>query len=270
MPDIAELTFRIADTLRDPRESLDVELKGWLDLTSRDHQALLAKAIIALANHGGGMIIIGLAQQGANVLEAANRPVDLVAFNADAVNGIVQRYAEPNFHCDVRVAAAPGGREYPIVLVPGGHKFPIRSTRDGPDQDHIRRNIYYIRRPGPQSDAPQTGAEWDALLRRCLVNGRDDLLDSFRLILEGGGASPLAQEDEGDVLRRWFDASLERWRALVDAAGVAGVQAFPNGYYAVAYRLRGNIGPTDLVQLRERLSRYPRHTGWPPFLDANT
>lgn len=265
MPDIAELTFRLADTLRDPRESLDVELKGWLELATREHQALLAKAIIALANHGGGMVIIGLEQQGANVQEAAGRPADLNAFNADAVNGIVERYAEPNFHCDVRVSAAPDGLEYPIVLVPGGHKIPIRSTRDGPNQNNIRQNAYYIRRPGPQSDTPQTGAEWDALLRRCLVNGRDDLLDSFRLILEGGGASPLVQEEQSDVLRRWFDSSLERWRALVDAAGAIGVQAFPNGYYAVAYRLRGDIRPADFVELRERLSRYPRHTGWPPF-----
>lgn len=46
---------RLADLLLDPREALDVEIKGWLDLAGSDeHKATLAKAILALANHGGG------------------------------------------------------------------------------------------------------------------------------------------------------------------------------------------------------------------------
>ena len=37
-------------------EELGVEHKGWIDLTSKEHKATLAKAAIALANHGGGFI----------------------------------------------------------------------------------------------------------------------------------------------------------------------------------------------------------------------
>jgi len=40
---------RLADLLLDPREALDVEIKGWLDLAASDeHKATLAKAILAL------------------------------------------------------------------------------------------------------------------------------------------------------------------------------------------------------------------------------
>lgn len=268
MPDIAELVFRIEDILRDPRESLDVELKGWLDLETREHQALLAKALLAMANHGGGVVIIGLRQEGAIVEEAPGRPDALGRFNADIINGVVARYAEPAFHCDVRISRNPAGQEYPVVLIPGGHRAPIRSTRDGPEQNHIRRNIYYIRRPGPQSDAPQTGGEWNDLLRRCLANSREDLLDSFRQILAGGGASPVAPQGPAEHLREWFEASLGRWNELVGAIG-DGPQAFPHGYYATAYRIRGDIQEPTLPQFLEVLRGYPRHTGWPPFWVPN-
>ena len=55
MPTIEELQ----PLLGEPREDLAAEYKTWLDLTINDHKAVLAKAAIALANHGGGFIIVG-------------------------------------------------------------------------------------------------------------------------------------------------------------------------------------------------------------------
>ena len=41
-----DLTRRLADLLRDPRETLDVELKEWLDIVDDgEHKATLAKAL---------------------------------------------------------------------------------------------------------------------------------------------------------------------------------------------------------------------------------
>ena len=47
------------ELLAELREALDIEVKEWLDLTNHDHCAIVAKEIIALANHGGGYLIIG-------------------------------------------------------------------------------------------------------------------------------------------------------------------------------------------------------------------
>jgi hypothetical protein len=44
---------------RNPREELGVELKGWLDLSQGEHRADLAKALMALTNHGGGYVLLG-------------------------------------------------------------------------------------------------------------------------------------------------------------------------------------------------------------------
>ena len=71
---MAPIQQRLADLLVAPREDLDCEIKNWLDLESGDAKATFAKAVIALANHGGG---------------APNRPATLDGYNQDLINGIV-------------------------------------------------------------------------------------------------------------------------------------------------------------------------------------
>ena len=55
---VTEITReRLTDLLVDPMEALDFEVKNWLDLQdSNSDKATLAKAVLALANHGGGFI----------------------------------------------------------------------------------------------------------------------------------------------------------------------------------------------------------------------
>jgi hypothetical protein len=53
------ITQRFQDWLLSPRESLDFEVKGWLDLDNAEHRGLVAKALIALEKHGGGHLLIG-------------------------------------------------------------------------------------------------------------------------------------------------------------------------------------------------------------------
>lgn len=44
----------LGSLVREPREALDMEVQGWLDLSAGAHRASLAKEIIALTNHGVG------------------------------------------------------------------------------------------------------------------------------------------------------------------------------------------------------------------------
>jgi len=139
--------------------------------------------------------------------ERSGRPTDLTGFTTDTVNAVVGRFAEPAFHCDVEIATDPATKlSCPIISVPGGHRFPIRSKRSGPNGQVIQSNTYYIRRPGPQSEPPQSAQEWDELMRRCLANGRDELMNGFRLLLPGG-APATAPETDLDRLSRWFEMS---------------------------------------------------------------
>ncbi|MEH0070575.1 RNA-binding domain-containing protein [Pannonibacter sp. Pt2-lr] len=114
---------RLRDLLVAPREDLDFEVKNWLNLQgSNDDKATLAKAILALANHGGGFIVLGLTEADDGVREAEGRPATLDGYNQDLINGIVQYYCDPPFHCAVHIIPNPAGAMFPIVVVPGGHR----------------------------------------------------------------------------------------------------------------------------------------------------
>jgi hypothetical protein len=54
---VANENAAAGELLAEPRETLDVEIKSWLDLNNHDHRALVARHVIALANHGGGTLI---------------------------------------------------------------------------------------------------------------------------------------------------------------------------------------------------------------------
>lgn len=252
--------------LRSPTESLGVEIKDWLDLTNRVDQANLAKAIIALANHGGGVILIGLAEGADGYVPSARRPADLSSYSTDAINSVVRRFAEPPFHCDIYIATHPdSGQPHPAIIVPGGHEVPIRSKRAAPDGKTIRQNMYYVRRPGPASEPPQSGQEWSDLLRRCIVNAKTELLDQLQLIFARGGAAP-NQLDDRSKLDQWYEECLQQWHNVTAELDEDAGARFPYGFYSVAYIFSGVHNRFQKTELRDALRQGGvRYTGWPPF-----
>jgi hypothetical protein len=261
---------RLQDLLTRAHEELDTELKDWLDLSSESHRANLAQAILALANHGGGFILLGFTKKDGSWAPAEPRPSDLNPYSQDSVNAIVQRYAEPPFHCDVHHVAHPEtGQPFPIVVVPGGHKIPIRAKRDGPNQEHVRQNTYYIRRPGPQSGPPESGREWDELIGRCVMAARDDLLDRIREILQASGGIPRPKfaEEKRSEFENWIETSIARFNSLVaQKLSDETPSRYSKGIWHVAYSILGDLRSPSLPDLLEILRKVKGHeTGWPPW-----
>lgn len=256
---------RLADLLIDPRESLDVEAKAWLDLKgNRDHKAVLAKAIIALANHGGGYVLIGFDDTPTGLLPTAPPP-NLDGYSQDLVNGIVQAFAEPSFHCGVTFAAGPTGNMHPIISVPGGHKVPVRTLRGSPDSTTVTSNSIYIRGPGPKSEPPRNAQEWDALLARCLAARKDELLESIRILISGAalsGAPPVPDA----ALEKWTARCRSRWEELVAPLPTADGRRCKLGRYWFSYELEGDLSTATVPELRDMMERSSvRHSGWSPW-----
>ena len=176
---------RLRDLVLYVREELEIEVKNWLDLRDGADKADLAQAILALANHGGGYVVFGFEEREGVYRPAVGRPPTLAGYSQDIVNGVVDHYASPKFHCNVHIVEDLEHAQYPIVVVPGGHTVPVRAARGGPNNQHVQQNMYYIRRHGPRSEPPQTAEEWDGLIRRCVRNSREDVLDSIRAVLAG-------------------------------------------------------------------------------------
>lgn len=257
---------RLADLLVDPREDLDFEVKNWLDLQgSNEDKATFAKAVLALANHGGGFVALGLLETDTGIIEAGGRPATLDRYSQDLINGIVQNYCDPPFHCAVHVVGNPGGTLFPIVIVPGGHRVPVRARRAGPNGNIVQNNAIYIRKPGPRSETPQSAQDWDGLLARCLRNRRDEMFDQIRDLITGA-VPQVEQPPEPTRLDDWIKAGFERWRELIRQLPEEVAPRFPHGYYNIAYEIIGEprqIVPAQLPQVLR--ASVVRHTGWPPF-----
>ena len=76
--------------ISEPREDLAVEYKTWLDLGQEKDKATLAKACIALANHGGGFFVLGFDEDG-DSLNSVTKPAGFGEITQDAINSIVRR-----------------------------------------------------------------------------------------------------------------------------------------------------------------------------------
>lgn len=257
---------QISALLINPREDLHIEIKNWLDLkSSAEAKATFMKAVIALANHGGGFLIIGLTEKGHEFHESGERPEALEFYNQDLINGIVSSYADPAFHCSMHFVESPSRHIYPVVRVPGGHKVPIRAKRASPDGKLLENNCIYVRKPGPKSERPIEAREWEDLFARCFENRKDDVLNQLRLMISGTNNSTLAAESKAD-LRDWIDSCMSRWSALLQSSGSVGNASCDKGLIIFSYELVGSRKTLSLTQLPNVVrAAVIRHTGWPMF-----
>ena len=226
-----------------PREDLDAEYKSWLNLRMDKDRATLAKATIALANHGGGFIVIGFEERN-GTLQSTPCPLDVPQVAHDAVNESVRRYAEPEFHCQVYDVTHPNsGAVHSVIGVPRS-EVPVMSKRDQKEAG-VYQHRYYIRKPGPRSEEPHTAEEWRRLIDRCIRVRREDMLDSIRSIFLGRVETRGSATDPLETLRKYCIDSYERWGHLVTSLPYNSPPRFPLG--STRWVLLWSVRPRLLV-----------------------
>ena len=254
-----------------PAESPSAEYKDWLDLASTHGRATLAKHAMAIANHGGGHIILGFSEE-TQRLVSHPVPMDLQEITQDAVNSAVRRYADPEFQCQMRLITHPDtGVLHPVITVPGDFTAPVMSKSDV--EGVIRQYRIYVRKPGPRSEEPQTHAEWKALIERCVRAGRADMLDAIRSIVTGQieVGEPIPNEQE-ELSRYCLDAR-GRWMELTASLDDSSPSKFPLGYHEIGVSLIGATSVPNFNELRRRLDEARDATsfsGWPLFVNLDT
>jgi hypothetical protein len=262
----------LIDLLDSPREDMAVEIKAWLDLDDKVVSADFARELLALANHGGGTVVFGFDDKPSGWSASGPCPYPDSAYSQDALNNLCKRHADPPFHCAVRRLMSSLGNEHVVVEVPGGHRVPIRAKRGGPDGSKLRADVYYVRRPGPESAPANSPQAWDDLLRRYLQAQRDELLDGFRAIVlafggPGGEVLSMVQAPSEGPLARWRRECQERLDALIAEESVDEQPSrYAAGTYSVAYQvLDPKVEPAlhDLMSILEDVKG--SETGWPPW-----
>jgi hypothetical protein len=253
----------IVALVTEPREDLSTEFKDWLDLRNVRDRGTLAKAAIALANHGGGFIVIGFREPS---LESHECPPDIHDITQDVINSAIRKFATPEFHCEMNMVQHPRtGVNHPVISVPGTLTEPVMSK--SACEGVIAQNRCYIRKPGPRSEEPQKSEEWRVLLRRCVRASRDDLLDAMRAIVEGGIELDTTASDPLKHLEEFCHAAHGRWEGLVHEEAAESPSRFPHGYYEMGFCLVDAVPQENRSDLRQRLEQAGSTTltGWPPF-----
>jgi predicted HTH transcriptional regulator len=88
---------RVDQRVATPSESLNVEVKSWIDPATPEDQVKIVKAVLALRNRDGGELVIGFndvtmqpEQEGVPV-----KPTE--AFHPDVVQALISKYASEHF-----------------------------------------------------------------------------------------------------------------------------------------------------------------------------
>jgi hypothetical protein len=254
--------------LETPSESLSVEYKSWLDLTQNQGKAILSKAAIALANDGGGIIVLGMREDTTDgaALCSRPRPVELERYSQDDINASIARYSDPAFHCGLTFASHPiTGHEHAFVIIPRGMTVPVmcRRTCEG----IISQHRCYIRKPGPRSEEPFTAEEWRGVLERCLHARRENMLDAIRYIVHGHGG-PAPTEAVRNALETFGAAARARWQQLIENLPADDDGRMPHGHYEIEFEFIGVRSAGSVTEMLRRMTEVSRvkHTGWGPFV----
>jgi len=263
-----EINSLFEDWLISPMESLDIEAKCWLDMNDIESKGTIAKALIALENHGGGYLVIGFSEDASGVLSPdPNRPPNLSAFGTDEINAIIKKYAEPAFHAHVTFQKNPdSGDEFPVIRSPGTSKVPVRSCSETPNGT-LKNKVYYIRRPGPSSEAPLDGSEWDALIRRSVLNQRSEIIDILRSFIPAAAPGNLqAIVDEREVLNQFSRDSFARWTSINESLKDDHLAKIKLGYFSFSCQVVGKSKGLNTGEILSSVEGLRRYTGWPIFV----
>ena len=275
---------RIDDLVARPTESLNVEIKRWINPYEPEGAAKIARAALAIRNRNGGFLIIGFDDKTSQP-DAGNEAGDVhTAFHIDKVQGIVSRYASEPFEVAVGFGTRDGV-QYPVIVVPEGVRVPVASKaelKDANGKIFIRIGDVYCRTlssNGTVSTAIARPSDWRDIMEICFENREADIGRFLRrhlgeLLMQFSAAAAAMQpqptlRDRAEALlndgkRRYLEALNKRelraeTRKELDA-----------GSWSVA--LVVDPPRPDAVTDKEFRNSFlvanPNYTGWPVWLDS--
>jgi len=111
--------------VNNPRETFQCELKSWLNIETEDTaRTTIAKACLALRNFGGGLLLVGVKDDGSpKPLPQSIQPERM--YNRDSIQRIVSAHSGERFQVDVHHVSTANLPHAVAILVPGGLLTPV-------------------------------------------------------------------------------------------------------------------------------------------------
>ncbi|MHB8576085.1 MAG: ATP-binding protein [Dehalococcoidia bacterium] len=180
---------------------MNIEYKGSSGTESfewgRDSaRSKIARTVMAMANIGGGSIVIGMDQIGADRWQANGVRADVDAgYQQDSVQQYINQRADPYVELAVRHVDY-GGRRFIVIQVSGFAELPVVCTRNGAE---IREAAIYTRSFEKHESAEiRTQSEMRELLDRAIEVGVQQRL---RPIIEAMRETLTASPPASDIAR---------------------------------------------------------------------
>jgi predicted HTH transcriptional regulator len=226
------ISAELQELLDSPNETLGVEYKAWLDLTSPEVRADIARHIAAIANHGGGYIVFGFDD---STLEYVPSPF-AEKIDRDIISSIVKKYLEPTFQCDVSFVISNAGNKHAIVTVPAHGATPICAKSNGPMDGKkilgIVQGQYYLRKAGPESAPIISAVEWSPVIRRCAMHDRAAIFGALDAALRGRGQQT---PTDRETLNKWHAAAHAEF--LNEVVNHEGCEKFARWNWQLSYSI---------------------------------
>ncbi|HEY0112614.1 MAG TPA: RNA-binding domain-containing protein [Allosphingosinicella sp.] len=273
--------------IRRPSESLQVELKTWLDPSTDDGTAKLVKAIFAIRNRNGGFLVIGFNDEtlSPDSLSLSGKVEEL--YHTDEIQGLVSRYANIPFEVEVALVEV-GHQLHPVIAIPEGVRVPAVVKRDllgdGGKRLLQEGEVYFrtLRANGTPSSARISTSDYPELLEICFENREADIGRFLRRQLAGLDASVLT-----GLLAQGAPTPVENLRSKAFAALNRSEEHFRHAVVrrraedqlnrvstALTMSVAMVLEPPkpDALPTREFMNRVaggnPQYSGWPVWIDT--
>lgn len=268
--------------LKAPRESLNIELKSWIDPSTPEGKAKIVKAAIALRNFNGGYLGIGISNDGKPITNGVPEDLD-DQFHQDRIQALIVRHSSESFEIAVNFGEINGAR-FPFIFIPPGVRTPVAAKlgiADPSDQtkELIKKHVVYVRtlesNHTPSSAAAQF-SDWPQIMNICFDNREADIGNFVRRHLTGldlpnllahFGGGPV--EPETSVIDVFLNQCHQRFLEVKKSDEAVDLG---RGRFEVAFIINSTQKTEKVRANEEFLSSFihanPGLNGWPLWLNS--
>jgi hypothetical protein len=235
------------------------DYKGPMAWNEKDRFAIeLIKDILAMANSGGGQIVIGVSEpQGGGFSFDGITDSDAKTWDPTRLANKVNSFADPPVSLRVRIAVCYG-RKFAVITVDGFLQVPhvCKKECSTPEGSRIlTAPTFYVRTANCESSPVRNAADLNELIERAVRTRQGQMLEAMRSIMTG--ASRTGDVDDRTEFQRQIE---EIENGLADP--------FPDGPYDAYYKdiMFPDIFEEDRFtrnELKEAASKtYVAYGGW--------
>ncbi|GBF44614.1 transcriptional regulator [Leptospira ellinghausenii] len=274
------------ELVNNPKESLSLELKNWIDPEELSGIEKLVKAILAFYNHNGGYLLIGFVNStGKPDLENAPNNVN-DKFHIDKIQNLVSKYSSESFEIKVHFPVIQD-KTFVVIEIPAGVRNPVatKSQLEFNGKTIIQINKVYIRSLNSNNTPSTTEAtwkDWSSIVEKCFENREADIGRFIRRHLTSIENNNLKEffntlsnqkipqkQNSMDYLKEFISQSRKQYSEEMLKRNKT---LYPHGTYEIAAKINGIEKDYSMNQdfLNLIFSSNNHYTGWPMWIDSRS